>query len=107
MCYWHGEDRDVLMLLRLSVLKGEHANYSQIITMQRILTFHSSYDYFALLKAFNTSKINYFFINHPICTPPDTEQIVILLLHFLIIQKLKHKLLVPNNSYIEQSPKLA
>ena len=32
MRYWHGEDRDVLMLLRLSALKEEHVNYSQIIT---------------------------------------------------------------------------
>ena len=30
MSYWHGEDRDVLMLLRLSVLTGKHVNYSQI-----------------------------------------------------------------------------
>ena len=63
---------------------------------QKILTFHSIYDYFALLKAFNTntlifiniSKTNYL-INHLICTTPDTEQIVILILHYLIIQKLK------------------
>ena len=27
-----GEDRVLLMLLRLSVLTGEHVNYSQIIT---------------------------------------------------------------------------
>ena len=32
MHYWHGVDRDELMLLRLSVLTGEHANYSQIKT---------------------------------------------------------------------------
>ena len=31
LCF-HGEDREVLMLLRLSVLTGEHVNYSQIIT---------------------------------------------------------------------------
>ena len=31
--YWHGEDRDVRMLLRLSVVTGEHTNYLQIITM--------------------------------------------------------------------------
>ena len=30
---WHGEDPDLRMLLRLSVLTGEHANYSQIITI--------------------------------------------------------------------------
>ena len=28
MCYWHEEDQDVLMLLRLSVLTGEQTNYS-------------------------------------------------------------------------------
>ena len=27
MLYWHGEDREVLMLLRMSVLTGEHVNY--------------------------------------------------------------------------------
>ena len=51
----------------------------------RILTFHSIYDYFGLLKAFNTntltfhqySKTNYLLINHLICTTPDTELIVI------------------------------
>ena len=64
----------------------------------RILTFHSIYDYFALLKAFNTntviivniSKTNFLLINHLIYTTPDTEQIVILILHFSIIQKLKN-----------------
>ena len=63
---------------------------------QNILTFHSIYDYFALLKAFSTqitlifiyiSKTNYILINHLICTIPDTEKIVILILHYLIIQK--------------------
>ena len=38
MRYWQEEDRDVLMLLRFSVLTGEHTNYNQ-----RILTFHSIY----------------------------------------------------------------
>ena len=60
---------------------------------QTILTFHSIYDYFALLKAFNTntlnfiniSKTNYFLMNHLICTTPDTQQIVILILLYLII----------------------
>ena len=45
------------MLLRLSVLTGEHANYSHY--SHRILTFHSIYDYFALLKAFNTNTLNF------------------------------------------------
>ena len=63
-----------------------------------ILTFHSIYDYFALLKAFNTntlnfhqyiSKTNYVLIKNLICTAPNTEKIVIFLLHHLIIQELK------------------
>ena len=64
----------------------------------RILTFHSIYDYFSLLRLstqipliiINISKTNYLLINHLICTTPDTEQIVILILHFLIIQKRKN-----------------
>ena len=60
----------------------------------RILTFHSIYDYFALLKAFNTNTLNfdqyYLLINHLICTTPDTERIVVLTLHILTIQKLKN-----------------
>ena len=63
----------------------------------RILTFHSIYDYFALLKAFSIITLNFhqYFKNklsshqHLICTTPDTEQLVILILHFLIIQELK------------------
>ena len=38
----------------------------------------------------NISKTNYLLINHLICTTPDTEQIVILILHFLTFQKLKN-----------------
>ena len=57
MRYWHGEDRDVLMLLRLSVLTGEHANYSDYNL--RIPTFNSIYDCFALLEAFNTNTLNF------------------------------------------------
>ena len=37
---------------------------------------------------------------------PDTEQIVILILHFLIIQNAKI-LFVPGNSYMEQPTKFA
>ena len=37
MIYWLKEDREVLMLLRLSVLTGEHVNYSQIITKRSSL----------------------------------------------------------------------
>ena len=65
---------------------------------QKILTFHSIYDYFVLLKACNTNTLNFhqyfkdkfLLINHLICTIPDTEQIVILILHYLIIRKLKN-----------------
>ena len=57
MLYWHGEDWDVLMQLRLGVLTGEHVNYSQIITKRSSL--HSIYDYFALLKVFNTNSLNF------------------------------------------------
>ena len=38
----------------------------------------------------NISKINYLLINHLMCTTPDTEQIIIFILHFLTIQKLKN-----------------
>ena len=38
MLYWHGEDREVQMLLRLSALTGEHVNYSQIITRSSLFT---------------------------------------------------------------------
>ena len=58
----------------------------------KILTFHSICDYIALLKAFITNTLNfhqYFedkliisLTNHLICTTPDAEQIVILILHF-------------------------
>ena len=71
MIYWHGEDREVLtydllhgedlevlMLLRLSV---SHESMQIILTdyNEKIVTFHSIYDYFALLKAFNTNTINF------------------------------------------------
>ena len=55
MRYWHGEDRDVLMLQRLSVLTGEHSNYPQITTIGSSLFTQ----YFALLKAFNTNILNF------------------------------------------------
>ena len=44
--------------LRLSVLTGEH---EKLLTdyNRNILTFHSIYDYFALLKAFNTNTLNF------------------------------------------------
>ena len=57
MLYWHEEDKDVLMLLRLSVLTGEHANYLQVNYIQTILNFRSIYGYFALLTASNTNTV--------------------------------------------------
>ena len=61
MHYCRGEDRDALMLLRLSVLTGERANYSYY--NHRILTFtsigSSIYDYFTVLNAFNTNTLNF------------------------------------------------
>ena len=56
MLYWHGEDRDVLTLLRSRVLTREQANYSQILTNNCEITI--IYDYFALFKAFNKNTEN-------------------------------------------------
>ena len=60
MRYWHGEDQDLRMLQRLNVLTG-HRRACKLLTdyNHRMLTFHSNYDYFALLKAFNTNTLNY------------------------------------------------
>ena len=53
---------------------------------QNILTFHSIYDFFALIKLFTSfSKTNYLLINHHICTIPDIEQIVILILQRKVV----------------------
>ena len=81
-------------------IEWAHRRARKLLTVYNgnILTFHSIYDYFALLKAFtqiplifiNISWRNYLLINHRICTTPDTEKIIILILHFLIIQKLKN-----------------
>ena len=79
---------------------------------QKILILQSIYDYFALLNAFNTnsfiniSKTNYLLINNLICTTSDTEQIVILILHYLSFKNPK-MLFVPSNSYMEQPTKFA
>ena len=58
MLYWHGEDRDVLMLLRFECA---HRRACKLLTdyNQRILIFHSIEDYSALLKAFNTNTLNF------------------------------------------------
>ena len=51
------------MLLRLSVILSCISNWRArkllIDYNHRILTFHSIYDYFALLNAFNIKKINF------------------------------------------------
>ena len=71
MLYWHGEDREVLKLLRLSVLTGEHVNYSQILTKRSSLftQFMITLLYEKLstqipLIFINISKTNYLLINH-------------------------------------------
>ena len=83
--YWHGEDRDVLTLLSLGVLAGEHVNYSQIITKVSIF-FNQSMVILPFLRIFNTNTQNlhqhfkgnyYLLINYLICITPDTQQIVI------------------------------
>ena len=99
------------MLLTLSVLTGKLANFPQIIIERSLFDY-----YFSLWKAFNTNilhfheyfkdKINYLSINHLTRTTPDTEQIVILTLHFLIIQKLK-MIFAQNNSHMELPSKFA
>ena len=109
MRYWHGEDRDLLMPLRLSELAGEHVNYSQII-----ITFHSIYDYFALLKAFNTNTLNFrqYFKEKLSSHQPSHmhhtrhKQIVILILHYLSYKNPK-MLFVPSNSHMEQPTRTA
>ena len=57
MLYLQVENRDVLLQLRLSVLTGEHENYSQIITKDP--HFYSIYDYFALLTTFKKNTFNF------------------------------------------------
>ena len=56
MSYWHGEDLDILMLLRL----WAHRRACKLLSdyNQRIPTFHSIYDYFAVLKALDTNAFN-------------------------------------------------
>ena len=58
MLYWHGEDRDVLMLPRFECA---YRRACKLLTdyNQRILIFHSVYDYSALLKTFNTNTFNF------------------------------------------------
>ena len=96
MRYWHGEDRDVLMLLRLSVPTGEPANFSQIITKRSSLSTQFMIT-FALLKAFNINTLNfhqYFkdkLSSHQPSHMRNTRHIIVILIfHYLIIQKLKN-----------------
>ena len=69
---------DLQKLLRLSVLTGEHANYSQIITIGSLLftQFMITLLYYRLSTQIpsiiiNISNTNYLLINHLICTTPD------------------------------------
>ena len=55
MFYTHGEDLDLLMLSRLSVLTGKHGNYLQSITKYNLL-FIITLSY---LKPFKTNTLNY------------------------------------------------
>ena len=64
MRYWHGADRDVLMLLRLSVLTcGEHANYSQIITIRSSLftQFMTTLPFMITLNTLNSLNYHQYF----------------------------------------------
>ena len=53
----------------------------------RILNFHTIYRYFTLLKVFNTNTLNF---HQYLKDKLSSLQIVILILHFLINQKLKN-----------------
>ena len=57
--YWHGEDRDVSM--HAAKIECVHRRACKLLTdyNQKFLTFHSVYDYFALLKAFTTNTLNF------------------------------------------------
>ena len=59
MRYWHGEDRDVYY--NAAKIECAHRRARKLLTVynQRILTFHSIYDHFALLKALNTNTLNF------------------------------------------------
>ena len=59
MRYWHGEDRDELT--NAAKIECAHWRALKLLTDYNhwVLTFHSIYDYFALLKAFNTNTLNF------------------------------------------------
>ena len=70
---------DLLMLPRLSVITGEHANYSQIMTIGFSLftQFMTTFLYEWLLTQIpiifiNIAKTYYLLINNVICSTPDT-----------------------------------
>ena len=91
MVYGHGEDRGLLMLLRLGVLTGAQIiiKRSSLFTLFIITLLYLKFLAQMNLIFINISKTNYLLINHLKCTTPDTEQIVILILNYLIIQKRK------------------
>ena len=101
MRYWHGEDLEVIMLLRLSVLTGEHVNYSQVITRGSLLftQFMITLLYWRLSTQIPLISINFqreIIFSSAISYAQhhtDSEQIVILILHFLINQKYKNVIL--------------
>ena len=111
MRYWHAWGRSGST--NAAKIECAHRRACKLLTdyNQKILTFHSIYDYFALLKDFNInilkfitiSKINYLLSNHLICTTPDTEQIAILILHSSF--KNSKMLFVPSNSHLERPTK--
>ena len=96
MRYWHVEDLEVLMLVRLSVLTGEHVNYSQVITRGSLLLTQ-----FMIRLSTQIPLISINFQREIIFSSTisyaqhhaDSEQIVILILHFLINQKHKNVIL--------------
>ena len=111
MIYWHGEDLDLLMLLRLTVLTLGHSNYTEIITKRSPLfnQFIITLIYKRLLTQIplifiNISKTNYLLINHIICTTPDAEKIVILILQFLIVIEKLYNVIWPSNPHVESLP---
>ena len=82
---------------------------------QKILNFHSIYYYFALLKAFDANTLNFHqYFNDKLSSHQlsqvqntrHTEQMVILILHYLVIQELNN-VTVPSYSLMKQRTILA
>ena len=62
MLYWHGDDRGRTNAAWVCwLIESAHRRACKLLTdyNQKILSFHSIYDYFALLKAFNTNTLNF------------------------------------------------